>query len=378
MKGGFCGFLCSCLDITERRAMESALKESEQRYEAMTSNVPGMVFQLVRKAEGGYAFAYISHDCEPLTGLPATKLRDDAEAFFALVPEADRPHLAATLEASAGQLSPWNWNGRLHPAHEATEKWVTIRARPRPSENGGILWDGVVLDDSANRLIQLEIERSREEQRALSRHLQSVREEEKASIARELHDELGSTLTALKMDLDRLSPLLPGEGDAREQGAAMTQLVDSAVATTRRIVTDLRPSILDDLGLAVALRWQAGEYGKRSATKIVVETPEPDIPIERECALALFRIFQETLTNVIRHANASEVVVRLSEADACYVLQIRDNGVGMPDDALRKPTSHGIRGMRERARQHGGDVSLASAPGEGTTLVVTIPKPRSA
>jgi PAS domain S-box-containing protein len=378
MKGGFCGFLCSCLDNTERRAMEGALKESEQRYEAMTSNVPGMVFQLVRKPDGGCAFAYISHGCEPLTGLPEANLRHDAEAFFALVPAADRPHLAATLEASATQLSPWNWSGRMHPAHEATEKWVTIRARPRPSDSGGMLWDGVVLDDTANRLIQLEIERSREEQRALSRHLQSVREEEKASIARELHDELGSTLTALKMDLDRLTLLLPGEGDTRAQGVAMTQLIDSAVATTRRIVTDLRPSILDDLGLAVALRWQAGEYGKRSATKIVVETPEPDIPIDRECALALFRIFQETLTNVIRHANASEVVVRLSEADACYVLQIRDDGIGMPDDALRKPTSHGIRGMRERARQHGGDVSLASAPGEGTTLVVTIPKPHSA
>ena len=233
-----------------------------------------------------------------------------------------------------------------------------------------------MLDDTANRLSQLEIERSREEQRALSRHLQSIREEEKASIARELHDELGSTLTALKMDLEGLHASLPAAGDAaRKQVAAMARLIDGAVATTRRIVTDLRPSILDDLGLAVALRWQAGEYRKRSETNIVVETPEPDIAIDHECALTLFRIFQETLTNVMRHANATEVVVRLAEADSCYVLQVRDNGVGMPEDALRKPASHGIRGMRERARQHGGDVSVASTPGEGTTLVVTIPKP---
>ena len=182
---------------------------------------------------------------------------------------------------------------------------MTIRARPRLADAGGILWDGVVLDDTANRLIQLEIERSREEQRALSRHLQSVREEEKASIARELHDELGSTLTALKMDLDRPCRSCPAQGDAREDGATMARLIDTAVATTRRIVTDLRPSILDDLGLAVALRWQAGEYCKRSGTKIVVETPEPDIAVDRECALTLFRIFQETLTNVMRHANAS-------------------------------------------------------------------------
>jgi PAS domain S-box-containing protein len=380
MNDAFCGFLCSCLDNTGRRNIEIALKESEQRYEAMTSNVPGMMFQLARKPDGTRAFTYISNDCEPLTGLAEALLRQDAEAFFALVPAANRPHLAATLDTSAAQLSTWNWSGRLQPPHEPREKWVTIRARPRQSDDGGtILWDGVVLDDTANRLIQLEIERSREEQRALSRHLQSVREEEKASIARELHDELGSLLTALKMDLDELATGRAGNaGTIRERVTTMIELLDSAVATTRRIVTDLRPSILDDLGLAAALRWQAGEYRKHSDTKIVVETPEPDIAIDRECGLALFRIFQETLTNVMRHAEATEVDVRLAEADACYVLQIHDNGIGMPDDALRKPTSHGIRGMRERARQQGGDLTVASAAGEGTTLLVTIPKPTPA
>jgi len=375
MKGGFSGFLCSCYDNTGRRAIESALKESEHRYEAMTSNVPGMVFQLARRPDGHYAFAYISHGGEPLTGIVEAALRRDANAFFSLVSAADRSHLIATLESSAAQMSAWNWSGRLQPAHEPTEKWVTIRARPRLADGGTILWDGVVLDDTANRLAQLEIERSREEQRSLSRHLQSVREEEKASIARELHDELGSSLTALKIDLDRLQNSLPENGHSREQVASMLRLIDGCVATTRRIVTDLRPSILDDLGLAAALRWQAGEFRKRTGTKIRVDTPDPDIAVDRECALTLFRIFQETLTNVARHAGASEVNVRLADGDAGYLLQVRDNGVGMTDDAWRKPASHGIRGMRERARELGGDLSVASAPGEGTTLVVTIPKP---
>jgi len=263
----------------------------------------------------------------------------------------------------------------MKPAHEATEKWVTIRARPRRADDGTVIWDGVVFDDTANRLIQLEIERSREEQRALSRHLQTIREEEKASIARELHDELGSTLTALKMDLDHVLQKPTDDIAAmREQVAAASGLVDSAVATTRRIFTDLRPSMLDDLGLATALHWQAGEYTKRTGINIVVDAPDESFVVERERALTLFRIFQETLTNVMRHARATEVVVRLSESDDSYVLHVRDNGVGMAEDAMRKPTSHGIRGMRERAHQHGGDVSVASAPGEGTTLVVTIPK----
>ena len=263
----------------------------------------------------------------------------------------------------------------MKPAHEATEKWISIRARAREGANGDVVWDGVVFDDTANRLIQLEIERSREEQRALSRHLQSVREEEKASIAREMHDELGAALTALKMDIDHLlSKPTDDVAAMRERVSGLTKLVDSAVLTTRRIVTDLRPSMLDDLGLAAAIHWQAGEYAKRTGMKIDVELPDPDVDVDRECALTLFRIFQETLTNVMRHAQATAVDVHLGETDDSLVLRIHDNGVGISEEALRKPTSHGIRGMRERARQHSGDVSVSGAPGEGTTLIVTIPK----
>jgi len=135
--------------------------------------------------------------------------------------------------------------------------------------------------------------------------------------------------------------------------------------------------MLDDLGLAAAIHWQAGEYAKRTQMTIGVELPEPDVEVDRDRALALFRIFQETLTNVMRHAHATRVDVRLSETNDSFVLHVHDNGVGISEEALRKPTSHGIRGMRERAREHGGDVSVSSAPDEGTTLVVTIPKARA-
>ena len=375
MQGHFSGFLCSCYDITARRAMESALKESEARYEGMTSNVPGMVFQLVRDADDAYSFAYVSPGCEPLTGVPERSLRADPEAFFTLIPAGHRPHLDATLDASAANLANWTWSGPLRPAHEASEKWLSIRARPRRLDGGEIVWDGLVFDDTQNRLAQLEVERSREELRALSRHLQSVREEEKARIAREVHDELGATLTALKIDLGYVADRLPVNGATlRDKCASMSHLVDTAVAATRKIVTDLRPSILDDLGLAAALAWQAGEYRKHANLKITVETPDPDIAIERDCALTLFRIFQEALTNVARHAKATEVAVTLSESSSGHALTIRDNGAGIADDALQKPTSHGIRGMRERARALGGDLDVSSRPGEGTTLTVTIPK----
>ena len=379
MQGQFAGYLCSCYDNTTRRAMEIALRESEARYEGMTANVPGMVFQLLRDDAGRISFSYVSQGCEALTGLPEAQVRADAESFFRLVPAPERTHLSATLDASAAQFTTWNWAGRLLPPHGASEKWINIRARPRRLDSGEILWDGLVFDDTQGRLAQLEVERSREELRALSRHLQTIREEEKARIAREVHDELGSTLTALKMDLDWLGEHLESApGPIAQKRATMGKLVEAAVAATRRIVTDLRPSILDDLGLAAALRWQATEFAKHTGARVDVDAPETGLHIDRDIALALFRIFQETLTNVARHAQATEVAVKLSSNDDALILRIRDNGVGLSEDDLRKPTSLGIRGMRERARQLGGDISVSAEPGSGTTVIISIPRSKRA
>jgi two-component system, NarL family, sensor histidine kinase UhpB len=374
MRGGYSGYLCSCYDNSARRAMEVALRESEQRYEGMTSNVPGMVFQLARDPRNHLTFAYVSHGCEVLTGLPEAIVRADANAFINLIPAEERPHFTATLEASAAHMVAWNWSGRLKAPHEATERWINIRGKPRPGDHGDVLWDGLVYDDTQGRLAQRELERSREELRSLSRHLQSVREEEKARIAREVHDELGSTLTALRMDLDWMATRLPPDMEPlREKRSAMVKLVEAAVAATRKIVTDLRPSILDDLGLAAAVRWQASEFQKHTGVAIEVATPEQDGAIQRDTALALFRIFQETLTNVARHAKATHVWVDLTTSDAGYVLRIRDDGAGMSEKDLVKATSHGVRGMRERAQQFGGDVTVSSQPGRGTTLVASVP-----
>ena len=379
MQGQFAGYLCSCYDNTTRRVMEIALRESEARYEGMTANVPGMVFQLLRDGAGRISFSYVSQGCEALTGLPEAQVRADAESFFRLVPAPERTHLSATLDASAAQFTTWNWAGRLLPPLGASEKWINIRARPRRLDSGEILWDGLVFDDTQGRLAQLEVERSREELRALSRHLQTIREEEKARIAREVHDELGSTLTALKMDLDWLGEHLESApGPIAQKRATMGKLVEAAVAATRRIVTDLRPSILDDLGLAAALRWQATEFAKHTGARVDVDAPETGLHIDRDIALALFRIFQETLTNVARHARATEVAVKLSSNDDALILQIRDNGVGLSENDLRKPTSLGIRGMRERARQLGGDISVSAEPGSGTTVIISIPRSKRA
>jgi signal transduction histidine kinase len=179
------------------------------------------------------------------------------------------------------------------------------------------------------------------------------------------------------MDLDWMAERLPAEMESlREKRSAMVKLVEAAVAATRKIVTDLRPSILDDLGLAAAVRWQASEFQKHTGIPIEVKAPDADGKIQRDTALALFRIFQETLTNVARHAKATRVWVDLAVSEEGYVLQVRDDGAGMSEKDLVKATSHGLRGMRERAQQFGGDVSVSSQPGHGTTLVASVPAPR--
>lgn len=375
MKGGFAGFLCSCYDNSVRREMERALQESEQRYEAITANIPGMVFQMIRDASGKLSFSYVSPGAEALGGVPAEAVLHDADAFLALIEPADRKNLLATIADSAERMVNCSWTGSLRPVGEADEKWVIVRARPRPAAPDVVLWDGLVLDDTRNRLAQIEIEHSREELRELSRHLQTVREEEKARIAREVHDELGSTLAALKMDVALLNKHLPsGPGAARDRRRSMDRLVDSAVAATRRIITDLRPAVLDGLGLCAALRWQANETQKASGVEILVRCPEGDVVVDRDRALTLFRIFQESLTNVIRHAKATRVDVDLTEMPANYELRVSDNGIGIADDAERNLTSHGIRGMRERALQLGGDVALSRGAEGGTVLLAKIPR----
>jgi PAS domain S-box-containing protein len=379
LQGQFAGYLCSCYDNTARRATEEALKESEERYQRITTNVPGMVFKMKRDEGAAPQFLYVSQGSLAVTGKDPDTIVANASSFFDLLSEPDRANLHATLNESAQHLTTWNWAGRLQPPHEAAEKWVVIRAKPRADENGTTVWDGVVFDDSQSRLAQLELERSREESRSLSRHLQTIREEEKARIAREVHDELGSTLTGLRIDLDWLiDHEATAPESARKKYAAMLTLVQNAVAATRKIVTDLRPSILDDLGLASAVRWQVGEYRKHSETVFNLQLPESDLDIDRDRALVLFRIFQETMTNVSRHANATRVDISLAQTDGGYVMQIRDNGIGIATLDMRKPTSHGIRGMRERTEQFGGSLSVSGEPGAGTSVVVTIPLPVSA
>jgi signal transduction histidine kinase len=235
---------------------------------------------------------------------------------------------------------------------------------------------GVAQDITEQRDAFAAVEAGREELRQLARRLQQIREEERARISREIHDELGQSLTGLKMDLAWVgAKLKPGQEALRERNDAMADLVDSTIDTVRRIAADLRPGLLDDLGLQAAMEWQASEFSKRSGVETDLQLEGSDRALPPEVSTAVFRILQEALTNVARHAGARRVTVRLSRESGNLVLLVRDDGRGLPEPTETRRRSLGILGMEERARALGGDVTVSGASDQGTVVTARIPIP---
>jgi signal transduction histidine kinase len=221
---------------------------------------------------------------------------------------------------------------------------------------------------------KLNLENSCDQLRHLNNRMQSIREEESARISREVHDELGQMLTALKMDLTSLKNMFPKgakELDIKIEGVLI--FVDQTIDTVRKIATDLRPEVLDHLGLSEALEWYAEDFQERIGKVWELEFNVREVSLQPDLAMALFRIYQETLTNIARHANASKIQVKLERTKESLLLEIIDNGKGMTVPQMSNPQSLGLMGMKERARVWEGEVSISSQPGFGTSIRVNIP-----
>ncbi|MCK4723063.1 MAG: sensor histidine kinase, partial [Dehalococcoidia bacterium] len=229
-------------------------------------------------------------------------------------------------------------------------------------------------DISERKRAEEELESSRDELRRLATQLQLVREEERAAIAWELHDEVGQALAALQIDLHWLERRLSKDDtELLEKTQSMSGLIQSNVQRLRRLYMELRPGMLDDLGLAATIEWQAEEFQKRTGIKSVVSLDQDAGPRDADYSLAVYRVFQEALSNVTRHAEATEVNISLTKTDDRIVLEIADNGRGITKKQASAPGSSGLVGMRERLRPWGGKVTITGVPGKGTTIRVSIP-----
>lgn len=358
-------------DITDRKLAEQTLKESEEQFRSLAEESPNMIF-----INQGGDIVYANRRCEDLMGYTREQLMAPGFDFRSLIaPDSlERIGLSFSRHARGEEVPPYEY-GLLTREAKRIDAIITtklIRYKNAPA----IL--GIVTDISERKKNELELIYSRERLRDLSNRLQAIREEESRRIAREIHDELGQTLTALKMDHASLEEEIatlgaPRNVTAESTMASMAGLIDSAIRSVRRIGSELRPVALDSLGLVAAIEWLAGDFAQRTGVKCAWIVPQDDLEIDRERSTAIFRILQESLTNITRHAGATEVRVSFQYSRGVLELRIEDNGRGMEYSDRPRSGSFGILGMRERASLFGGTITFTSNPGKGTVVHARIP-----
>lgn len=360
-------------DITERQKARAALEESEARFKGMASNVPGMVFRLERPAaEHPVRLAFVSDASQAMLGYSPLDLVCMPEGWQDVVASEDRSSYQQAWQDAAAHNRNLAWQGRMQ--HQNGQlRWVDIKATVRCFDDGHVVWDGIVWDISANKHNELQLAESRGLLRSLSAHLESVREEEKARIAREVHDELGQILTVLRLETS-MCELSFGQQDSKlaERLQAMKKLIEQTFQIVRDVATALRPPVLD-AGIGSAIEWQARRFEKRSGIPCLVSVPDSPIALSDARAIGVFRILQEALTNVLRHAEASTVSVGLTCQQDIITLSIADDGKGFDPQAHRQLRSFGLVGIRERVLLLGGKLDIDSQPEQGCTLTIRLP-----
>jgi PAS domain S-box-containing protein len=358
-----------------RKREEEALQASEVRYRTLFETAPNAVsvldarLRLLMTNERA-ARLYGFDRTEDLIGLELLR-------FVALK---DRARIKASLYGvlETGNLEVFECLG---VRKDGTHFQVEIRATLLPNLEGkspSLL--AVKTDITKRKQAENALRNSEEQLRALTAKMRSTREEEGARIAREIHDELGGALTGLKWDLEAIdSRLAQANGavelpEVRKRINSMTGLIESTINTVRRISSELRPGVLDDLGLVAAIEWQGQQFQARTGLEVHFETELEMAEVNREGATAVFRIFQEVLTNVLRHSQAKNIYISLLDHDDVIELEVRDDGRGITEREKGNTRSLGLLGMKERALLVGGNVTIRGASGHGTTVTVRVPK----
>ncbi len=356
-------------DLSKEDDLRLELATLRHRFEAIVELSPNAVWI----AEGDRV-VFVNRACVALFAAPSRESLVGRSIYSLLHPESHavvRQEVGRALES--GDTLPL-----LHERIERLDgrvRDVEIALAPLPDHGRTTLQ--MVLNDITQRKHEaLELARSRHALRGLSERLVEAREDERRGIARELHDDLGQRLTALKMELASLRQGLAGRA-AEGRIGAMLELLDETVASVRRIAADLRPLMLDDLGLNAAIEWLARDASRRMGVEVSVQLGEGDPPLDERASIALYRMVQEALTNVARHAHATEAHIEIAQVVDTLLLSVRDNGVGFPESATLKEGSFGLMGIRERAFMLGGQMEVDNPPGGGGRLTVRLPLARA-
>jgi len=359
-------------DITDLKQAEEAVRKSEARYRELVQNANSVILR--RDTRGNITF--FNEFAQSFFGYNEDEILGE-NVIGTIVPETDSAgrNLAAMIRDIGLHPERYASNENENMRRNGDRVWIAWTNKAIRDEDGNIVEILCVGNDITERKeVELELKESRRQLRNLSAYLQSAREQERTTIAREIHDELGQVLTALKMDLSWLNKKLPKDPKALlEKTVSMTELIDTTIQSVKRISSELRPGLLDDLGLTAAMEWMAEEFRDRTGIKCELSVDPEEIILDEDVATAIFRIFQETLTNTTRHANATQVKVILEKKAGTLLLTVTDNGKGITEKQILEPESFGLIGMRERAYYLAGEFNIRGIRGKGTEVTVKIP-----
>ena len=353
-------------DITRRKMAEKVLQESESKYKTLTENSLTGIF-----IHQNGKLIFVNDKFAEMHGYKPEELLRKSHLLL-VHPDQKKNMKGMASKRLKGKSVPQQYEVQRITKDGKTiwcEMMATlIEYKGKPAIMGNLI------DITERKLAEVAIKQSEEQLRNLTTYLQKIGEVERTNIAREIHDELGLGLTVLKIDLSWLRKRLPeNEIPLHEKAETMTQLIDKTIQTVKKISTELRPGLLDDLGLAAAIEWQAEEFQKRTGIQCKITIDPKDVTFDRDRNTAIYRIFQETLTNIARHAQATEVDVSLRQRDVQLELIVRDNGRGITEKELANPRSFGLIGIRERVKIFSGINIIKGVPGKGTKVTVRMP-----
>ncbi len=359
-------------DITERKIIEDKLKQQEEILleTGSMAMVGGWEFDVATLKGTWTPEVAKIHDLDPNN-------ETNVEIGLSFYKDEDRKKIETAIENAIRNKIPYDIELELVSA-KGIHKWVRTIGKPICEAGKVIKLRGAFQDITKYKLLEQDILRSREQYRALSSHLQTVREEERTHIAREMHDELGQILTSLKMNMSLMRREVESKAGLIEPQEivneinSMNTLIDNAVRSVRKLITELRPELLDKLGLIAALEWFIQEFAKRTKIECEFLTEVEHLKLNPEKELAVFRIVQESLTNAAKYSGADKINVSIKKTDENIFVEINDNGKGISEVELKGTKSYGLLGMRERANIIGAELYITGQPQKGTTIKLRI------
>ena len=364
-----------------RRLAQEASRLSQERFESVARATTDAIWDVNLDTK----VVWWSEGIQKLFGYPSEDVSSKYEWWLQRIHPDDQARVSGLIRAAV-ESGKRSWAGEYRFRRQDGAYAIVL-------DRGFIIHDaagkptrvvGGISDISERRLAEKALENSRQQLRALTARLQTSREEERATVAREIHDDLGQMLTALKMNLDWLERKI----DERQQDPTLTpllerivqsgEIVETVIDSVQRISADLRPAVLDNLGLPEAVRDEARRFRERSGTACDLKLPAEPLSLPPETTITVFRVFQEALTNIARHAQATAVSISLEVSNEQVILQVEDNGKGISPEALSAPRSLGLLGMSERASALGGQVAVAPVIPHGTRVTLQLPRRRTA